>query len=127
MGYQRNEYYWFVINMIIDNKKCTILWHVDDLETSNFEPAIVSRILADIDAEYGKIAKMTITQGKVHKYLGMTICYSSHGKVIFSMIHYIRKILDHIPEEMNSDQILNLPLFPEFLLTLMQNMGRLLK
>ena len=41
---------------------------------------------------------MTITQGKVHKYLWMTIDYSSPGKVIFSMIKYIGKMLDNIPE-----------------------------
>ena len=52
---------------IIDNKQCTILWHVDNLKTSHVDPAIVSRVLADIFTEYGKIAKMTITLGKVHK------------------------------------------------------------
>ena len=41
---------------------------------------------------------MTITRGKVHKYLGMTIYYSSSGKLIFSMIGYIGKMLDDIPE-----------------------------
>ena len=91
MGYQRNEYDWCVMNKIIDNKKCTILWHVDDLKTSHFEPAVVSIVLSDIDAEHGKIAKMTITWCKVHKYLEMTIDYSSPGKVIFLMIDYIGK------------------------------------
>ena len=46
---------------------------------------------------------MTITRGKVHKYLGMTIDFSSPGKLIFSMIDYIRKILDDVPEEMNGE------------------------
>ena len=73
MGYQRNEYEWCVMNKIIDNNKCTILWHVDYLKTSHADPAVISSFLADIDAEYGKISKMTITQGKVHKYLGMTM------------------------------------------------------
>ena len=75
------------MNNIIDNKQCTLLWHVDELKTSYVYPAVISSVLADIDAEYGKIAKMTIIQGKVHKYLGMTIDYSSRGKVIFSMIN----------------------------------------
>ena len=92
-GYQINEYDWCVINKIFDNKKCTILWHVDDLKTSHADPAIVSIVLADIYAEYGNIEKMTITRGKVHKYLGMTIDYSSPGKVILSMIDYIGKCL----------------------------------
>ena len=96
MGYQRNEYDWCVMNKIIDNNKCTILWHVYDLMKSHIYPTAVSRVLADIDAEYGNIKKMTITQGKVHKYLGMTIDYSSPGKVIFSIIDYIGKMLDNI-------------------------------
>ena len=57
MVYHRNEYNWCVMNIIIDEKKFTILWHVDDLKTSHFEPAVISSVLADIDVEYGKIFK----------------------------------------------------------------------
>ena len=103
MGYQRNEYDWCVMNKIINIKQCTILWHANDLNTSHFYPTVFFIILAYIDAEYGKIAKMTITRGKVHKYLGMTMDYSSSGKVIFSMIDYIGKILENIPEEMKGE------------------------
>ena len=46
---------------------------------------------------------MTITRGKVHKYLGMTIDYSSPVKIIFSMINYIGKIIDDIPEDMKGE------------------------
>ena len=41
---------------------------------------------------------MTITRGKVHKYLRMTIDWYSPGKVILSMINYIGKMLNNIPE-----------------------------
>ena len=40
---------------------------------------------------------MNITQGKVHKYLEMTIDYSSPGKVILSMIDYIGKMINNMP------------------------------
>ena len=60
---------------------------------------IVSSFLSDIDAEYGKIEKMTITCGKIHKYLWMTIDYSSRGKVILSMVNYIGNILNDTPED----------------------------
>ena len=89
MGYQRNEYDRCVMNNIIEKKQCAILWHVNYLRTSNIEPAVVSSVIADIDTEYGNTAKMTITRGKVYKYLGMNIDYSSPGMVIFSMIDYI--------------------------------------
>ena len=57
MRYQRNEYDWCVMNKIIDNKQCTILWHVYNLKKSHVETAVVSSVLANIDAEYGKICK----------------------------------------------------------------------
>ena len=60
---------------------------------------VVSRILADIDAEYVKIADMTITRGKIHKYLMITINYSYPGKVKFSMVECIRKMLENIPKD----------------------------
>ena len=43
---------------------------------------------------------MTITRGKIHKYLGATGDYSSPGKVIFYMVDYIVNMLDQIPEDM---------------------------
>ena len=100
MGYQRNEYDWCVMNKIIDYKQCTLLWHVDDLKTSHVDPVVISSVLSDIDAEYGKIAKMTIMRGKVHKYLSMTIDYSSPGKLILYIINYIGKIIGNIPKDM---------------------------
>ena len=70
MGYQRNEYDWYVMKKIIDNKQCTILCHVDDLKTSHVDPAVVSGVLSDIDTEYGKIEKMTILRINVSKNSG---------------------------------------------------------
>ena len=67
IGYQRNEYGWCVMNKIIYDKRCTILWNIDDLKTSHVDLAIISSVLADIDAEYGNIAKTNFTRGKVHK------------------------------------------------------------
>ena len=84
------------MNKIIEKKQCTIIQHADDLNTSHVDPAVVSSVLADIDAEYGRIAKMTTMWGKVHKYLGMTIDYSLPGKLILSMIDCIGKILDDV-------------------------------
>ena len=73
MGYTRNEYDWCVMKGIIDDKQHTIIRHVYDLKKSHVEPAVFFRFLSDIDAEYGKIAKITSKRGKVNKLLGMTI------------------------------------------------------
>ena len=86
------------MNNIVNGKKCTIIWNVDDLNMSHLDSDTVSSVLADIDAEYGNIAKMTRTRGKIHKYLGMTIYHSLPWKVIFSMFNYIGTIIYDIPE-----------------------------
>ena len=65
------------MNKIIDDEQCTKIWDIYDLKILHVDPAVISSVLADIDAEYGKSEKTTITRGKVHKYLGMDIDYSS--------------------------------------------------
>ena len=67
MSYERNKYDWCVMKNIGNDKQCTIFWHVDDLWMSHVDPDIISGVLVDIDTEYGKIAKMTIMRGNMHK------------------------------------------------------------
>ena len=80
-----------------NNKHCIIIWNVDDLKILYADSKVVSIILADIDTYYGKIKKMVITRGKIHKYLGMAFDYSLPSKLILSMVEYIVKILYEIP------------------------------
>ena len=67
---------------------------------SHVDSDIFSSVIYDIGAEYGNTEKIIITRGKIHKYLGMAINYSSPGKVKLSMVSYIGKILGDIPEDM---------------------------
>ena len=103
MGYRINEYDWCVMKKNVKGRKCTILCHVDDLKMSHINSNAVTSVLADIDAEYAKIEKMIITRGKIHTYLGVNIDYSSPGKVKFSMVNYIRKMIDGITEYMKGE------------------------
>ena len=41
--------------------------------------------------------------GKTHEYLGMTIDYSSPGKVMLLMVNYIENMLDDIPGYMKGE------------------------
>ena len=77
------------MSKIICDKQCTILWRDNDLNTSHVNPAVVYRILYDINVEYGIIVKMTITQGKVHKYLRINIDFYLPGNFILYMVDYI--------------------------------------
>ena len=52
------------------------------------DPKVVTSVLGEIDDWYGAIAPLTVTRGKVHDYLGMTIDYSEEGKVKFTICDY---------------------------------------
>jgi hypothetical protein len=80
--------------------QCTILWHVDNIKVSHVDSKEVTKMLTLFSQEYGKEALLTITQGKIHKYLGMTINYSIKGKVKITMIDYIKGMLDESPIDM---------------------------
>ena len=100
MGFKVNPYDWCCMNKTINGKQCTILWHVDDLKISHMDHNVVTSILQEINDWYGEMSPLTVTRGKVHEYLGMTIDYSTKGEVKFSMIEYIDKLLEELPAHM---------------------------
>jgi len=57
------------------------------------------RFLRDIKGEFGKEALLTVSQGKVHNYLGMRIKdYSEDGKVLkITVPDMIEAILSQLP------------------------------
>jgi hypothetical protein len=98
-----NPYDPCVMNRDINGKQCTILWHVDDLKISHVDPNVVTEMIELLEGEFGKEAPLTKTRGKVHEYLGMTIDFSTPGKVKFSMIDYIQNMLNELPEDMDGE------------------------
>ena len=100
-GFELNPYDSCVANKVINGKQCTILWHVDDLKISHVEADVVTNIITLLELEFGKDAPLTVTRGKVHDYLGMTIDYSIKGKVKFTMIDYIKNMLEELPVDMD--------------------------
>ena len=53
-----------------------------------------------IQPEFCQEAPITVTHGKKHEYLGLEIDFSIDGKVIFTMINYIKEMLDELPLDM---------------------------
>jgi hypothetical protein len=95
------------MNKIIDDKQCTILWHVDDLKISRVNPTVVTYMITQLQGTFGKEAPLTITCGKVHDYLDIFLDYSALGKVKFSMTDYIKKMLAYLPDAMNAGEAAN--------------------
>jgi hypothetical protein len=102
-GFEINPCDWCVANKTTDGKQCTVLWHVDDLKTSHVDSAAVSAVIGMIDEEFGKEAPITVTRGKAHDCLGMTLDCSTKGKAHIKMDDSIEKMLEDLPEEFDGE------------------------
>ena len=75
-----------------------ICFHVDDCKLSHCIPKVMDDTIQFLHDEYESIfedgsGEMTVSRGKVHKYLGMTLDYSVRGQIKISMYDYIEEIL----------------------------------
>eukprot|EP00980_Cylindrotheca_fusiformis_P016285 scaffold4840_cov147-Cylindrotheca_fusiformis.AAC.1 len=68
---------------------------------------VIEGIYQLLNDEYGKETPLTVSRGKKHKYLGMTIDYSEDGKVKFTMADYIDDLLKEIPEDLSKGPSVN--------------------
>jgi hypothetical protein len=72
---------------------------VDDLKISHVDPKVNTTVIGLIDNEFGKEGPITVTRGKVHDYLGMTLDYTEKGKVKIKMLDSVAKMIEDLPEE----------------------------
>ena len=49
---------------------------MDDLKILHMDEKVVTDIIQLIDGEFGKEAPITVTRGKIHDYLGMTLDFT---------------------------------------------------
>ncbi|MEL7342602.1 MAG: Ty1/Copia family ribonuclease HI, partial [Bacteroidota bacterium] len=73
-------------NAVIDGKQIIVIWYVDDLKISHVNPNVVSNIIEQIEARFGK---MNVTRGKVHVFLGMTITFNDDRTATIDMENYL--------------------------------------
>jgi hypothetical protein len=100
-GFKVNDYDQCVMNKTINGRQCTIIWHVDDLKISHVNKEVVEDIIEMLNKKFGKESPLTTTRGRILEYLGMTLDYSTKGKVKISMYDYIDKLLTELPSDMN--------------------------
>jgi hypothetical protein len=99
IGFELNPYDPCVANKIIKGKQMTIAFHVDDCKLSHKDTKEMDKMIQWLREEYESIfedgsGKMTVSWGKIHTYLGMTLDYTTPGQVKISMIDYVSEILD---------------------------------
>jgi len=100
-GFKINNYDQCVANKMINGKQCTIIWQVDDLKISHVDKNVVEDVLKLLNDKFGKESPVTTTRGKVLEYLGMTLDYTTKGKVKISTYKYLDKLFVELPSDMN--------------------------
>jgi hypothetical protein len=97
IGFIINPYDLCVANKIIEGKKMTICFHVEDCKLIYLRKKVMDTIIEYLREEYASIFEdvtgaMTASRCKIHKYLGMTLEYSVHGQVKTTMFDDVEKI-----------------------------------
>ena len=87
-------------NKTIKGEQLTIAIYVDNLKLSQEDRKVVIPFIAKSESIYATIYSMTVHQGKVHHYLGMTMNFRVQGEVQIIMYDYIKKLIDSLPEDM---------------------------
>jgi hypothetical protein len=92
-----NPYNPCVANKKIEGKQMTICFHVDDCKLSHLKNKVMDSMIEYLHQEYESILEdgsgaMTVSRGKIHKYLGMTLDYTVCGQVKITMFDYIDEI-----------------------------------
>jgi hypothetical protein len=93
-----NPYNPCVANKTIEGEQMTICFHVDDCKLRHRKKTVIVRMIGYLRQEYESIFEdesgaMTVSRGKIHKYIGMTLDYSVPGQVKIAMLYYVDEIL----------------------------------
>ena len=100
-GFIPNKYDDCVVNKMINGNQMTVVWHVDDLKVSHVDAKEVGKFIHVMEEAFGKETPLSVSRGKTHDYLGMSLDFGNKGEVRISMEHYINMMLHDAPKEMD--------------------------
>jgi hypothetical protein len=129
-GFEFNPYDPCVANKMIDGSQLTICFHVDDCKLSHVSPKVMDDMIAWLKQEYESIfedssGQMVVSRGKTHKYLGMTLDYTTTGQVKITMFDYVQEIIDAFDEADPSASGIKTSAAPEDLFKINENSPKL--
>jgi hypothetical protein len=93
-----NTYDPCIANKMIEGEQITICFHLDDCKISHHTTKVMDSMIEYLRQEYKSIFEdgygtMTVSRGKIHTYLGMTLDYTARGQVKITMFDYVDEIL----------------------------------
>ena len=99
-GFVPNKYDDCVVNKVINGSQMTVVWHMDDLKVSHVDPKEVGKFIHQMEEAFGKETPVSVSRGKKHEYLGMSLDFGHKGEVRINVEHYIDMMLHDAPKEM---------------------------
>ena len=91
LGFIANQVDQCVFNKGIGEQQITVVVYVDDLMITCRNSTIMKQLIEDIKKIYNSI---TVKEGEVHSYLGMTFNFNNKGEVNITMDKYIDDIIN---------------------------------
>jgi hypothetical protein len=85
---------------MMHSKQLTVVWHVDDLKISYVETTVVDNFIELLTSVFGKASPLSISRGKVHDYLGLTLDFNNSGQLVIDMSAYAKMVVAAPPDDM---------------------------
>ena len=102
IGFKFNTYDQCVTNRTISKKQHTLNFHVDDILSSHVNLKVNDEFGVWLNKTDGKLKPVSATPGKVHKFLGMTLDFSTKGERHVLQDMHIKDILKMFPEKLGA-------------------------
>ena len=80
--FELNKYVIYVANKIVNGKKITLVWYVDDDKVSHTVAKVVEDLIKYLKEQS---RELVVTRGKKHTFLGMNINITEDKKVDIDM------------------------------------------
>ena len=92
--FEMNPYDTCVTNLLVNGLQQSTLFHVDDCKLSHKHPKVNDSFIGVLHKEYLRIFEdgfgiLQVNHGKVYKYLGVTLDFTTVDQVNITMLDYI--------------------------------------
>ena len=86
------------MNKTANGTKCTVLWHVYDLQISHVDSSECEKVVDLWNRLCGNETPVTVTRGNLHDNLGMTLDIKTDGKVTILMEAHVENVFTDMPD-----------------------------
>ena len=90
---------------MVGGKQLTVAWHMDDLKVSHVDASAIEKCKHNMEQEFGKETPLSISHGKLHNYIRMTLDFLEPGHVVIWMLDYVNTMLSDTPDDMDGKSL----------------------